>query len=261
MSINKVYYWLLLVFTYAGVGLSGSYGQAPTKQLTDREQVWLGYFNQSRLSNRFSLWLDVHARRNDFLDRWAQTIVRPGLTYHISDHTRFTAGYAYISSWPASESEHTIRPEHRPWQQINWSGRSKKLQTNQWVRLEERFNRHISNDELQEGYGFNFRARYMIALMVPLKGDVIQKGIPFLVLNDEVHVNFGKEILYNYFDQNRLFAGFGFPFAKDLNAQLGYMQVFQQLPAGNRFYRTHALRLFIFHTLDFRKKDPSILSR
>lgn len=259
--MKSLYYGLMLFLSYFAAGLSGSYGQTPTKQVTDREQVWLAFFNQTRFSNKFSFWLDVHARRNDFLDRWAQTIVRPGLTYHLSDHARFTAGYAYISSWPASETEETVRPEHRPWQQINWSGRSKKLQTNQWVRLEERFNRNIANDKLQDGYHFNFRVRYMIALMVPLKGDFIEPGVPFLVLNDEVHVNFGKEILYNYFDQNRLFAGVGYPFAKNLNAQLGYMQVFQQLPAGNRFFNTHTLRLFIFHTLDFRKKDSPELPK
>ena len=44
-----------------------------------------------------------------------------------------------------------------------------------------------------------------------------------------------------------------FKFTKTLNAQLGYMQVFQQQPAGNRFFDTHALRLFVFHNLDLRK--------
>ncbi|WP_207434267.1 DUF2490 domain-containing protein [Sabulibacter ruber] len=233
--------------------------QTPEKQVTDRQQVWLGYFNQTRLSDKFSLWLDLHSRRTDFLDRWATTIVRPGLTYHISDHTRFTVGYAYVSHWPASETEETVRPEHRLWQQVNWSGKSKRLQTNQWVRLEERFNRNIANDQLQEGYHFNFRARYMIGLMVPLTADAIAPGVPFLVLNDELHVNFGKEIVYNYFDQNRLFGGVGYQFSKGFNAQLGYMQVFQQTAAGNRYFKTHALRLFLFHNIDLRKPkaDPA----
>lgn len=227
-------------------------GQEVVKEITEREQVWLGYFNQTRLSGKFSLWLDLHARRNDFLDRWATTIIRPGITYHISDHTRFTVGYAYAAHWPISESDETIRPEHRPWQQINWSGRSKRLHLNQWVRLEERFNRKIQDDQLTDSYRFNFRARYMIALMVPLTADAIAPGVPFVVLNDEVHLNFGKEIIYNYFDQNRLFAGIGYQFSKSLNAQLGYMQVFQQREAGNHFFNTHTLRLFVFHNLDLR---------
>ncbi|KAA3439818.1 DUF2490 domain-containing protein [Rufibacter hautae] len=238
---------LLLIFPFQ------SQAQTAEKKVTDRSQVWLGYFNQTRLSDKFSLWLDLHARRTDFLDRWATTIVRPGITYHISDHTRFTVGYAYASHWPISETDETVRPEHRLWQQINWSGKSKRLQTNQWVRLEERFNRNIANDQLQEGYHFNFRARYMIGLMVPLTADAIAPGVPFLVFNDEVHVNFGKEIVYNYFDQNRLFGGVGYQFSKSFNAQLGYMNVFQQTAAGNQFFNTHTLRLFLFHTLDLRK--------
>lgn len=229
--------------------------QAPAKEITDRSQVWLGYFNQTRLSNKFSLWLDLHARRTDFLDRWTTTIVRPGLTYHLSDHARFTAGYAYASHWPALESQNTVRPEHRLWQQISWGSRSRKLQLNQWVRLEERFLRKIQYDALQPGRNFNYRARYMVTLQVPLKGDQIQPGVPFVVLNDEVHLNFGKEIVYNYFDQNRLFAGLGFQFTEALNAQLGYMRVFQQQPAGNRFFDTHALRLFVFHSLDMRRPE------
>jgi hypothetical protein len=227
--------------------------QTQTKEVTDRSQVWLGYLNQTRISNKFSVWLDLHARRNDFLERWATTIVRPGLTYHLSEHARFTAGYAYVSHWPALESQHTIRPEHRLWQQISWGSKSRKLQLNQWVRLEERFMRKLQQDALQPGNNFNYKARYMITLLVPLKGDHIQPGVPFGVLNEEIHLNFGKEIVFNYFDQNRLFAGIGYPFTKSLNAQIGYMQVFQQLPAGNRFFDTHALRLFIFHNLDLRK--------
>ncbi|MDQ3291325.1 MAG: DUF2490 domain-containing protein [Bacteroidota bacterium] len=254
---NLLKSWFLLLNLLVSFWLlpQKAVGQEAAKEVTDREQVWLGYFNQTRISNKFSLWLDLHARRTDFLDRWATTIIRPGITYHISDHTRFTVGYAYASHWPVSETEKTVRPEHRPWQQINWSGRSKRLHLNQWVRLEERFNRNIINDQLQDDYRFNFRARYMIALMVPLTADAIAPGVPFAILNDEVHLNFGKEVVYNYFDQNRLFAGLGYQFTKSLNAQLGYMQVFQQREAGNRFFDTRAIRLFVFHNLDLRKSQ------
>jgi hypothetical protein len=40
-----------------------------------------------------------------------------------------------------------------------------------------------------------------------------------------------------------------------LNIQLGYMNVFQQRRSGNAFFDTHTLRLFVFHTLDLRKKE------
>ena len=35
--------------------------QAPVeKEIHNREQLWVGYFNQTRLSKRWGFWLDVH---------------------------------------------------------------------------------------------------------------------------------------------------------------------------------------------------------
>ena len=32
------------------------------KQTTHTEQVWLAYFNQTRISNKFGIWADFHLR-------------------------------------------------------------------------------------------------------------------------------------------------------------------------------------------------------
>jgi hypothetical protein len=240
-----IFYILLTTFTVPGFG---------QKQINDQNQVWLGYFNQTRLSTKWGLWLDVHGRRIDFLDRWNTQIIRPGITYYINDHMRITAGYAFARHFPASDLN-PIRPEHRLWQQILWTSRSKRLQTQQWVRIEERYNRKVANDALQEGYNFNFRFRYLLNLMVPLNRDFIEPNTLFFAFNDEIHINAGKNITYNYFDQNRFFVGLGYQFTKSLNAQLGYMNLFQQLPSGNHFNNNHVIRFFVFHNLDLRKKD------
>lgn len=239
--------FVLLVF-----GAQLSVAQQAPKTVNAHSQVWLAYFNQTRLSNKWGLWLDVHARRIDFLDRWNTLLFRPGLTYYLNDHVRLTVGYAYAAHFPAANLH---RSEHRPWQQILWTSRSKKLQTLQWVRLEERFNQKIANNELLDEYAFNFRVRYQILLTVPLKGDFIEKGTPFLTIGDEVHINAGKQITYNYFDQNRFSVGLGYQFSKTMNAQLTYMHLFQQLSAGNQFNSDHVLRLFFFHNLDLRPKN------
>jgi hypothetical protein len=242
-----------IVFLLGYSTFSTGQTQLPPKQIHEQGQVWLGYFNQTRLSDKFSLWLDLHARRTDLLDRWSTTIIRPGITVHLPHHINLTAGYAYVSHYPAAGLS-TVRPEHRPWQQISYMRRAKKLQTLQWLRFEQRFNRKVANDELQEGYNFNYRLRYMFTMLIPLKGDFIEPKTPFFILNDEIHINAGKQITYNYFDQNRFFLGFGYQFTKHLNAQLGYMNLFQQLPAGNRFNNNHTIRLFFFNNIDLRKK-------
>ena len=227
-----------------------SFGQ---KLVNNQSSVWLGYFNQTRLTDKWGIWLDLHARRTDFLDRWSTQIIRPGITYYLNDHVRLTAGYAYARSFPAA-GLHTIRPENRLWQQVLWTSRRKRLQTQQWIRLEERFNHKIANDALQDGYNFNFRFRYLLNLMVPLNHDFIEAKTLFLAFNDEIHINAGKQITYNLFDQNRFFVGLGYQFTKGLNMQVGYMNQFQQLPSGNHFNSNNVLRIFVFHNLDLQAK-------
>ena len=129
----------------------------------------------------------------------------------------------------------------------------------QWVRLEERFRRKLKdNDELGEGYDFNYRVRYNMMLNFAFnKKPFAPKTISY-VLNDEVLLNFGKEILYNSFDQNRLFLGLQYHTNKHDFVQFGFMYFYQQLAAGNKYRYIHAARVSYFHNLDLRKKDESL---
>jgi hypothetical protein len=61
---------------------------------------------------------------------------------------------------------------------------------------------------LDDGYLFNFRARYNILGQIPLGRQQFKSGSMSLVLSNEVFINAGKEVVYNTFDQNRAFAGF-----------------------------------------------------
>jgi hypothetical protein len=227
----------------------------PEKHIEHREQLWLGYFNQTRLTNKFGLWLDVQYRMTEnFAERPFQFLFRPAATYFIKDNLRFNLGYAFISHFPA-KGLNTTRFEHRPWQQIWWNQKYPGLTTLQWLRFEQRFNEKVVSDVKQDGYNYNFRVRYNISLFIPLKGKEMVAKTPFAALQNEVFLNFGDRIVYNTFDQNRLFAGFGYQFTSHLNAQLGYMNVYQQEASGNRYISSHAIRLFVFHTLDLRNPE------
>lgn len=229
------------------------------KQKTNVEQIWTGYFNQTRFSDRWGLWADLHLRtKEDFVDDLSQGIARLGLTYYLKDNTRFTVGYAYVHHFPADAHPGISQPEHRPWQQLQWHNRYAKLRLMQGVRLEERFRRKIKDgDKLDDGYNFNYRVRYNFFLTTPLSKKAFAPGTLSLVLNDEVHINFGKEITYNTFDQNRLFVGLAYHTNAHDNLQFGYMNLFQQLPAGSRYRIVHAPRIFYFHNLDLRKNKKS----
>lgn len=227
------------------------------KQTTHFQQTWIGYFNQTRFSDKWGLWVDAHLRtKEDFFTNFSQAIGRAGLTYYVNDHFKFTAGYAYINHFPQDNHKEISQPEHRPWQQVQWHQRAPKLRIMQWVRLEERFRRKILNDEsLAEGYNFNYKLRYNFFLNLPLSEKAFAPKSLSFVVNDEVHINFGKEITYNYFDQNRFFLGFNYHLNQHENIQFGYMNLFQQLAAGNRYRNLHTMRVFYFQNLDLRKKN------
>ena len=231
-------------------------GFSQTKQTESVQQVWTGYFNQTRFSNKWGAWVDLHLRtKEDFTNNISQAIARLGLTYYITDDAKLTAGYAYVNHFPADNHKNISMPEHRPWQQIQWHTRFPKLRLMQWFRLEERYRRKILNDDaLADGYNFNFRLRYNFFSMFPLSKKSFQPGTLSFVVNDEVHVNFGKQVVYNYFDQNRFFLGFTYHVNKHDNLQFGYMNIFQQLAAGNKYRSNHVARVFYFHNLDVRKK-------
>ena len=224
----------------------------PTKLVLQQQSMWLGYLNQTRLSTKWGIWTDLHYRRTDFAARPFQEFARVGLTYYLTDNVRITAGHALVRTHLHPSG--IIRPEHRPWQQIWWTGRVSRLNTTQWIRTEQRFNHRIAGDQLADGYGFNWRFRYMILCQIPLWGAAnVRPGVPNFVVQDEAFINAGKQITANTFDQNRFFVGISYPFNKHLSGQLGYMNLFQQQPSGSTYTSNHTLRFFLFHTLDLRK--------
>lgn len=229
--------------------------QSTEKQIHEREQLWLAYFNQTRFSQRWGLWTDIHLRMTDhFVDRPFQFLFRPALTYFIKDNLRINLGYALVQHFPG-KGLNTIRTEHRPWQQVWWNQKYTGVTTLQWLRLEQRFNEKVIADKKYVGYNYNFRVRYNFSFFIPLKGTELAANTPFVAIANEVFLNFGDKITYNTFDQNRLFVGFGYQFTTHLNTQLGYMNVYQQEASGNDYLSTHTLRLFVFHSLDLRTEN------
>jgi hypothetical protein len=232
-----------------------SFSQTTEKHLHSREQLWVGYFNQTRFTNRWGLWADGHYRMTgDFVERPFQFLLRAAVTYYIKDNLRIHVGYVFAQHFPGKGLT-TTRTEHRPWQQLWWNQKYPGFSTRQWIRLEQRFNEKIVDDVKQEGYNYNFRARYSFSISIPLKGKDIVAKTPFVNITDEVMLNFGSKIVYNTFDQNRISAALGYQITEQLNVQLGYMNIYQQEVSGSSYLLTHAVRLYFFHALDLRNSE------
>ncbi|QEC40822.1 DUF2490 domain-containing protein [Pseudobacter ginsenosidimutans] len=230
---------------------------AQTKNKISENQVWLAYMNQTRLSNKWGFWAEAQLRtKEDFFSNFSTAIARVGLTYYLNDNTKITAGYGYVHHFSTGGNQRIDVPEHRPWQQIQWHTKyGGNLRVMQYARLEQRYRRKLENpDKLADGYHFNWRARYSFLLQGPIGAKPYEPGTFSWILNDEIHINFGEQIVNNYFDQNRFFAGFAFHTTKSDQLHFGYMNQFIQLPAGNSYRTNHIARVAYFHNLDLRKK-------
>jgi Protein of unknown function (DUF2490) len=229
------------------------------KIIVSDEQAWFGVFNQTRFSNKWGSWTDVHMRlKNDFIKEPSQFLIRVGPTYYLNDNVRFTVAYNFVNFFPDETHPNISIVEHRPFQQIQWYTKFPKSRMMQWIRLDERFRQNIkSNGTLGEGFNFNWRVRYNYILFLPLSKKGLAPGSIQAVLNDEIMFNFGKNIVYNSFDQNRLFAGLAYQVSPEAHVQLGYMNVFQQLASGNHYKSLNCIRAFYFHNFDLRKKEKN----
>lgn len=228
------------------------------KRSTSENQVWFSYNNQTRLSDKWGIWGDFHLRtKENYFKDFSTGIARVGLMYYLTDNTKLTAGYAYVHNYPQQGHTDVARPEHRPWQQLQWHNKFPKLRLMQYLRLEERYRRKIKdNNELADGYNFNWRTRYSILVNFAFNEKPFAPKTISWFINDEVHVNFGKEIVYNSFDQNRLFAGLQYHVNSHNVLQVGLMYLYQQLASGNNYRHIYAPRISFFQNLDLRKKEP-----
>src|SRR5205085_8302412 len=80
---------------------SSCFAQTPAKVIHNRSQAWFGYLNQTRFTDKWGMWLDVHYRMTDnFVDRPFQFLFRPAVTYFVKDNLRLNVGYTLVKHFP-----------------------------------------------------------------------------------------------------------------------------------------------------------------
>jgi hypothetical protein len=232
---------------------------AQTKSYTYGNQVWYGYYPQIKLSNHWGIWNDweLHSKEN-FIEGASQFVFRLGATYYFTTGSKLTAGYGYTNAYPGDNHLYISQPEHFGWQQIQWFNTFHKKKLMQWIRLEERYRKHVlDNYTLGDNYDFSYRARYEAYYQLPLSKEGISRHHFSFAIGEEIYINFGKKIINNYFDQNRISAGLSYMVNNHDNLVLSYIILFQQLAAGNQYKSLNVIRLSFFENIELGHK-PSI---
>ncbi len=230
--------------------------QAQSRKTIHSDQVWTQYFLAARLSDKFSLHFDMGYRSRGVFSGHSVAFVRPGLTYHITPNLNFQVGYAHFEAFfTNSEGNDVNVPEQRGWQRFNYNKSYDRFLVFQKYRLEERFIRNANKTEVLPGHHFNFRAAYQLGFIVPVNHRTLEKNTVYIQASDEIFINFGGDIVYNVFDQNRVFAGVGYQMTKGAAVLAGYQHIWQQKSDGVTINSIDCYRVSIIQNMDFRKNQ------
>lgn len=229
------------------------FAQSPSRLHTDNVNSWLMYFGNHKISESWGIHAEVQLRRHNILSDPQQLLIRGGLEYYLNNGNRITVGYGFIKTHPYGEfAVANDFPEHRIWQQfITWQSFNKFKLLHRY-RLEQRFIGSAATGKMNGGRYEN-RIRYLLKVTHPLT-DSWKRNL-FLSAYDELFVNFGKEVGYNLFDQNRAYVALGADIRPRLKVELGYLYQLVQLrnldttlSPRNRIENNHTLQAGFFYS-------------
>ena len=224
------------------------------KNIDNQSILWTRYYNQLLLNEKLSLHTEFDNRL--FIQPLQENlfVIRIQGRYKINNHLETGAGFAYFSvdtQVPDFNSDFNT-PEFRGQQDLTWKSNVNKVTLIQRFQLEERFIRNTSKEELLSGTTFFWRFRYR------LQGDYTfwkkEKQLLKAVVSDEIMFNFGKKIIKNTFDQNRIYAAIHYGLNNNLAFELGYLNSFQRRVSGIDYFNRDIIRFSIFHKIKISKK-------
>jgi hypothetical protein len=215
-------------------------------------QLWFGYYSNVKLSQRWAVNSDFQGRTTDWYNEWSQVLVRSGLAYKFNDKFALTVGFADFLYF--EKGNKATRNEYRPWQELAVSDHYNAWKITHRFRYEQRFFQHIVNDELSGGYTSNHRFRYKLDFQRTIWKKENSETSLALQFSNELMINAGKSIVYNYFDQNRTAASLLFTANKNFTLQLQYMNIIQQLSNGTTINQANVIRINIYHTISVSKQ-------
>jgi len=152
---------------------------------------------------------------------------------------------------PTTPGWTTVQNENRVYQQGQIISKLGTTSMMQRLRNEQRWQDIIVNDKRTGDKKFTDRIRYLLSFTIPVFKNPYY---PAAVISDELCIQFGKEVVYNTFEQNRVFLGIKQKLTRDLSFDLGYMLVTQQKASGYVYDENHTFRWFFYYQPDLRKK-------
>lgn len=251
--MKYIFIWVTAVLLF--VFQNGTAQENTQKTYKNTQGLWLGSYTKYRLSEKTFYYGEYHYRRtNNFIQDMGQVYLRFGLTYLINKNVEITGGIVTPLYWAPQqdvEGQDNVVPQYRFWEQIVFVQPFERLKLYHQFRFEQRWRRDFIENS---PFKLTHRFRYKISAYYPLNKPKLVNKTLFLSFYEELFIQAGKSITYDYFEDNRVFLGLGYIVNENIQLQAGYMWTFRFAGSPNSFEHRHIPRISLYHNLDFYKR-------
>jgi opacity protein-like surface antigen len=197
---------------------------------------WIGYIGNQKINNHFNFHNELQIRNNNINGEINQLLLRIGLGYNLNNHANILIGYAFVKTTSKDDTANFKNQtnENRIFQQVSLKQNCNNFLFSHRLRIEERFIK--KNTE--------YRFRYNLSINKPLNKSTIIKNTIYASAYDEIFICPKS----NFFDRNRIFAGFGYAFNKYIKIEAGYMV---QRTSNNTFKQ---IQFLLFNNTPIKNK-------
>lgn len=228
------------------------------REYANNSNAWFMYFGTHKIADKWSLHLEAQVRRSEGLARPQQFLLRGGLNYHINPQATVTAGYAFIETSPyGGFSAKSDFPEDRIWEQLQLKNQVGNFEWISRFRLEQRYVYApvLVGTTYEAGPSvYTNRFRLLNRFSIPLKGKTIADKSFYVSVYDEFMINYGKNVQFNLFDQNRAYVALGYKIPKIGRLELGFLNQTIVKSDGKKIENNNTFQLGLNCNVDFKRK-------
>lgn len=193
----------------------------------DQPGRWVFVSHQQKINTRWSLLVDAQSRFRNNPGSLGTLLLRAALQYELHKSHAIALGYASKNDWEQGDMGRQLFPEHRVYQQYQFTRETARAEVIARIRLEERFVKQTS-------FLFSQRVRLFGALQLPIFTDKEFTKGTYVQIQVEGFANIlnQKRVNNSFFDQSRIQSAVGYRWNKHIDTGIGYMWWLQQEQEG-----------------------------
>lgn len=259
---------LISVFTFSNLSLKAQQSDPPTASETNLRETgnWNGLYLKFRFTDKLFYYSEHHYRRRnsqdnvyDFVGRMRQSYNRWGVNILFNPYFEGIIGPTLVWNFtpqPGNDALNKVVIEPRIWHQwLFITPQMGRVKMYHQFRFEHRWKK---DNDIGAEFDYTNRYRYKAYAYIALNKTTIQPRTWFLAPSAEIFMQTGKNIVYNAFEDFRIYTAVGYVFNKNYTFLAGHMYTIGQNNTGFQYGTSHIIRINLFVNFDFRKIERTI---